>query len=149
MNMGLQRVGHDWVTKHTPILCAVHSMDFDKYITLCIYYYSIVCNSLTVLKSSIYLPFFSLSQKYFQITMFSHVWLFATSMGFPRQEYWNGLPFPLLGNLPNSGIEARSPTLQVNSLLSESQGKPLATAKPFTQSIVMHFSRMPQNWNHM
>ena len=149
MNMGLQRVGHDWVTKHTPILCAVHSMDFDKYITLCIYYYSIICNSLTVLKSSICLPFFSLSQKYFQITMFSHVWLSATSMGFPRQEYWNGLPFPLLGNLPNSGIEARSPTLQVNSLLSESQGKPLATAKLFTESIVMHFSRMPQNWNHM
>ena len=30
------------------------------------------------------------------------------SMGFPRQEYWNGLPFPSLGNLPNPGIEATS-----------------------------------------
>ena len=33
------------------------------------------------------------------------------SMGFPRQEYWSGLPFPSPGNLPNPRIEARSPTL--------------------------------------
>ena len=31
------------------------------------------------------------------------------SMGFPRQEYWSGLPFPSLGDLPNLGIEPRSP----------------------------------------
>ena len=34
------------------------------------------------------------------------------SMGFPRQEYWHGLPFPSPGDLPNSGIEPRSPALQ-------------------------------------
>ena len=34
------------------------------------------------------------------------------SMGFSRQEYWNGLPCPP-GDLPNPGIECRSPTLQV------------------------------------
>ena len=40
-------------------------------------------------------------------------------MGFSRQEYWSGLPFPSPGNLPNPGIEPRSPTLQADSLLSE------------------------------
>ena len=29
----------------------------------------------------------------------------SLSMGFPRQEYWSGLPFPALGDLPNSGIK--------------------------------------------
>ena len=40
-------------------------------------------------------------------------------MGFSRQEYWSGLPFPAPGDLPNPGTEARSPALQVDSLLSE------------------------------
>ena len=31
------------------------------------------------------------------------------SMGFPRQEYWSGLPFPSPGDLPNPGIEPGSP----------------------------------------
>ena len=33
-------------------------------------------------------------------------------MGFSRQEYWNGLPFPSSEDLPNPGIESASPTLQ-------------------------------------
>ena len=33
------------------------------------------------------------------------------SMGFPRQEYWSGLPFPSSGDLPNPGIEPASPAL--------------------------------------
>ena len=37
------------------------------------------------------------------------------SMGFPRQEYWNGLPFPSLGNLLNPGIEPKSPTWKVDA----------------------------------
>ena len=40
-------------------------------------------------------------------------------MGFSRQEYWRGLPFPSLGDLPGPGIEPRSPALQANSLRSE------------------------------
>ena len=47
-------------------------------------------------------------------------------MGFSRQEYWSGLPFPSPGNLPSPGIKPRSPTLQADSLLSESSGKPKA-----------------------
>ena len=38
------------------------------------------------------------------------------SMGFSRQEYWSGLPFPPLGDLPNSGTEPVSATLPVDSL---------------------------------
>ena len=47
------------------------------------------------------------------------------SMGFSRQEYWSGLPCPPPGDLPDPGIESRSPALQVDSLLSEPPGKPL------------------------
>ena len=46
-------------------------------------------------------------------------------MGFPRQEYWSGLPFPSPGDLPNPGIESGSPTLQADALPSELPGKPL------------------------
>ena len=46
------------------------------------------------------------------------------SMGFSRQEYLNGLSFLSPGDLPDPGIEPRSPTLQADSLLSKSQGKP-------------------------
>ena len=41
------------------------------------------------------------------------------SMGFFRQEYWSGLPFPSPGDLPNQGIEPRFPALQADSLLTE------------------------------
>ena len=48
------------------------------------------------------------------------------SMGFSRQEYWSGLQFPSPGDLPDSGIEPRSLSLQVDSLQPESPGKPWA-----------------------
>ena len=47
------------------------------------------------------------------------------SMGFSRQEYWSGLPFPSPGDLPDPGIEPRSPTLQADALTSEPPGKPI------------------------
>ena len=63
----------------------------------------------------------------------SHVQLFATpwtvaykaplSMEFSRKEYWSGLPFPSPGDLPDPGIEPRSPALQVDALPSEPPGK--------------------------
>ena len=63
----------------------------------------------------------------------SHVRLFATprtvayqappSMGFSRQEYWGGLPFPSPGDLPNPGIEPGSPAFQADALTSEPPGK--------------------------
>ena len=41
------------------------------------------------------------------------------SMGFSRQEYWSGLPFPSLGDLPDSGIKPRSSALEAVALPSE------------------------------
>ena len=46
------------------------------------------------------------------------------SMGFSRQEYWSGLPFPSPGDLPNPGIKPGSPALQADALSSEPPGKP-------------------------
>ena len=46
-------------------------------------------------------------------------------MEFSRQEYWSGLSFPSPGDLPNTGIELGSPTLQADALPSEPPGKPL------------------------
>ena len=49
-------------------------------------------------------------------------------MGFSRQEYWSGLPFPSPGDLPHPEIKSRSPALQTDSLLSEPQGlEPIRT----------------------
>ena len=49
------------------------------------------------------------------------------SMGFSRQEHWSGLLCSPPGDLPNPGIESRSPALQADSLSSESPGKPTNT----------------------
>ena len=46
------------------------------------------------------------------------------SMRFSRQEYWSGLPFSSPGDLPNLGIEPRSPALQADSLPAELRGSP-------------------------
>ena len=46
------------------------------------------------------------------------------SMGFSRQEYWSGLPFPSPGDLPDPGIEPRSPAFQADALTTEPPGKP-------------------------
>ena len=48
----------------------------------------------------------------------------SLSIGFSRQEYWSGLPFPSPGDLPDPGIEPRSPTLQADTLPSKPPGKP-------------------------
>ena len=69
-----------------------------------------------------------------KVKLLSHVRLFATpwtvahwappSMGFSRQEYWSGVPFPSPGDLPDSGIEPRSLALEADALTSEPPGKP-------------------------
>ena len=51
----------------------------------------------------------------------------SLSLEFSRQEYWSGVPFSSPGDLPNPGIEPRSPALQVDSLLSEPSEKPKNT----------------------
>ena len=57
------------------------------------------------------------------VRLFVTLWTVAhqapPSMGFSRQEYWSGVPFPSPGDLPNSGIEPRPPALQADTLTSE------------------------------
>ena len=67
-----------------------------------------------------------------KVKLLSRVRLFATSwtvayqaspsMGFSRQEYWSGLPFPSPGDLPDPGTEPGSPTLEADALTSEPPG---------------------------
>ena len=77
------------------------------------------------------------------IPSLSSVWLFATpwtvapqtplSMEFPRQEYWSGLPFPTLGDPPDSGIDPAS-------LVSSVYLYHCATSRAITKTILFHFS---------
>ena len=70
-------------------------------------------------------------------------------MGFPRQEYWSGVPFPSLGGLPNPGVEPASPALQADSLLLSHRRKPplfplncpklaIPLSSPMTKPRVLH-----------
>ena len=69
-----------------------------------------------------------------KVKSLSRVRLFATprtvahqvllSMGFPRQEYWSGLPFPSPGDFPDPGIGPGFPALRSGALLSEPPGNP-------------------------
>ena len=64
-----------------------------------------------------------------RVRLFATPWTVAyqvpLSMGFSRQECWSGLPFPSPGDLPNPGIEPRSPALQADALPSEPPEKPI------------------------
>jgi len=82
------------------------------------------------------------------LSCFSHVQLFVTlwtvahqaplPMVFSRQEYWNGLPWPSLEDLPNPGIEPTSSAFQVDSLSLNHQGNHLHTLciRPVMLSLV-------------
>ena len=59
------------------------------------------------------------------------------SMGFSRQKYWSGLPFPSPGDLPDPGIKPRSSALQAAPLLSEPPGK-FETISGFRNDYGMH-----------
>ena len=61
------------------------------------------------------------------------------------QEYWSGLPFPSPGDLPNPGIEPRSPTLQADALTSEPPGKHGISVKP-PKDKVQRASRLIDKW---
>ena len=75
-----------------------------------------------------------------KVKSLSCVWLFVTpwtgacqaplSMGFPRQEYWNGLPYPSPGDRPNPGIKHRSPKLRQTPYHLSPKGSEIVT-KPW------------------
>ena len=70
------------------------------------------------------------------------------SVEFSRQKYWrSGLPFPFPGDLPNAGIEPRSPTLQAGALLSEPPGKPMICDLSGQKSILV-FLKQDRNYKH-
>ena len=72
-------------------------------------------------------------------------------MEFSRQGSWSGLPYPPPWDLPNPRIEARSPTLQVDSFLSEPPGKPTSAVKLFLSKInfwgVLNITREGDKWH--
>ena len=82
---------------------------------------------------------------YAMLSHFSRVRLCATpqmaahqvppSLGFSRQEHWSGLPFPSPGDLPDPGIEPRSPALQADALPSEPPGKSIPCRRPIKQCL--------------
>ena len=64
------------------------------------------------------------------------------SMGFLRQEYWNGLPFPSAGVISDPGIKPASPVLQVDSLSPSHQGSLkgyLGKSSNLTSGLVFEF----------
>ena len=86
----------------------------------------------------------------------SHVQLFVIpwpvacqaplSMGFSRQKYWSRLPCPPPGDLPNPGIEPRSPASWADALLSELSGKPKNTGVGSLSLLQGIFPIQESNW---
>ena len=83
-----------------------------------------------------------------KVKSLSRVRLFATpravayqvrpSMGFSRQEYWSGVPFPSPGDLLDPGVEAQSPALQADALPSGPPGRPMCTGRCAKCHQVLH-----------
>ena len=97
----------------------MHSLSFlGLFLGLCLHL-SLLCLSTWIVKMK------SLNHVQLFTTLWTIAYQVPPSIGFSRQEYWSGLPFPSPGNLPNPGIEPRSPTLQADALTSEPPGKPL------------------------
>ena len=70
-------------------------------------------------------------------------------MGFSRQEYWSGLPFPSPGDLPDPGIEPRSPALQADALTSEPPGKLFRTMTEIcTGALVIEKRATQPSWEY-
>ena len=69
--------------------------------------------------------------------------------GFSRQEYWSGFPCPSPQDLPHPGTEPRSPTLQADSLPSETPGKPDGTAIVMLYLSNMYWKWFTSSWHHV
>ena len=56
-------------------------------------------------------------------------------MGFSKQGYWSGLPFPSPGEIPDPGIKPGTPALQADTLPSEQPGKPIQVITNYYQDL--------------
>ena len=76
---------------------------------------------------TLYINIYVCAQSLHCVQLFATPWTTVCqvplSMGFSREEYWSGLPFPPPGHLPNPGIEPGSPAFHEDSLPSEPPGK--------------------------
>ena len=74
----------------------------------------------------------------------------SSVLGVYRQEYWSGLPFPFLGNLPNAGNKSGSPALQAEFLMSEPPRKPSKFGKEYVKAVYLTYmqstSREMSGW---
>ena len=97
-----------------------------------------------------------------KVKLLSGVRLFATpwtiayqappSMGFSKQEYWSGLPFPSPGDLPDPGIESRPPALLADALPSEPPGKSMShkgSPKSVSCRDASHVNKEPPSFCHI
>ena len=84
------------------------------YAYVCIYIYTYICA----------VPIYSVMSDSF-VTSWIVAHQVPLSMGFSKQEYWSGLPFPSPGDLLNPGIKPSSPTLAGRFFTTEPQGKPI------------------------
>ena len=77
-----------------------------------------------------------------RVRLFATPWTVAhqapPSMGFSRQEYWSGLPFPSPGDLPDPAIEPRSPALQFSSVQSLSRVRLCDPMNRSTPGLLVH-----------
>ena len=117
-SMASHRVRHDWSDLAACMYINTHRHIHTIY---CCYYCLVSRSCLTC------------------VTLWTVTYQYPLSMGFPRQEYWSGLPFSYSGNLPNSGIEPASlvsPTLAGGFFTIDSPGKPI----PYIQ--ILYFKRV-------
>ena len=87
------------------------------------------------------------------VQLFAKPWTAAyqtsPSMGFSRQEYWSGLPFPSPGDLPDPGIELGFPSLEADALTSEPPEKPqIRCSEPWHVSRLPPLQKYISIWNH-
>ena len=85
-----------------------------------------------------------------RVRLFAALWTVAyqasPSMGFSKQEYWSGLPFPSPGDLPDPGIEPRSPALEADALTSEPPGKERDNSMYMHHRLGQPTSSLEQHW---
>ena len=110
----------------------IYSLCLNVRYTMCWFTYNICCKMIIAMKVKV-----KLLSRLTLCNLWDCTCKAPPSMGFSRQDYWSGLPFPSPGDLPSPGIKPRSPALQPDSLLSEPQG---ILTNSFILSHDYHFS---------